>query len=549
MLWICIYLPRLPLEVFTQKKQQGALVVEEKSNRSRQVLLANTQASEAGINIGSSIATALSLVSTLSIKKKDEAAEWQALEQLATWAYQFTPYITLQEHTLLLEVESSLSLFKGKELLCKHITDGLQQWGYQYSIACCSTAKSAHLLAKAKTKDRNNTSLDKLFFHTDDIQQCPIDLLDINEKTKKTLMSMGLTQIKDVTCLPEDAINRRFGTCLSLQLQQIMGKSSDIQKNFSLPRTFDQSIHFTEELVHSSSLLFPLKRLLSYLENYLLARQLLCNSFVVTFNERSQQRHSLVMQLAQPHYRGDYFLSLIKLKFENINIQQPVIGIKVTVRYFSPMTQQTRDLFLSYQETAQSKHALIDTLTHRLGERSMHKIVINNDYRPEIAAQTRPLNINLHSIDSNNIHSNNIDKKNTIKENNAQYNSKNVHKKPQGKQHQNQTNNPRQDIDATIQTQHPELTRPLWLFQQPQPLHNKKGVPIYGERLQLIKGPERIETGWWDQQPINRDYYVAQHPTGVIYWIYVDRDKKTQDQTSYTPKYQDKQWFLHGVFG
>ena len=536
MLWICIYLPLLPLEVFTQKKQQGALVVEEKSNHRRQVLLANAEAYEAGINIGSSISTALSLASTLSIKKKDEAAEWQALEQLATWAYQFTPYITLQEHTLLLEVESSLTLFKGKESLCKHVTDGLQQWGYQYSIACCSTAKSAHLLAKAKIRDKENKNLNKLFFHTDDIQQCPIDLLDMNEKTKNSLISMGLTQIKDITCLPEDAINRRFGTSLSRQLQQVTGKTNDIQKNFSLPRTFDQSIHFTEELTHSSSLLFPLKRLLSYLENYLLARQLLCNSFVVTFNERSQQRHSLVMQLAQPHYRSDYFLSLIKLKLENINLQQPVVGIKVTARYFSPMTQQTRDLFLSYQETAQSKHALIDTLTHRLGERSMHQIVLNNDYRPEIAAQTRPININLRNIDPNN----------TVKENNVQYDAKNTHKK---QQKTTRPKNLQQDIDATIQTQHPELTRPLWLFQQPQPLHNKKGVPVYGERLQLIKGPERIETGWWDKRPINRDYYVAQHPTGVIYWVYVDRDKNTPDHSSYTPKYQDKQWFLHGVFG
>jgi len=166
----------------------------------------------------------------------------------------------------------------------------------------------------------------------------------------------------------------------------------------------------------------------------------------------------------------------------------------------------------------------------------MHQIVINNDYRPEIAAQTQPININLYNINPNN----------TIKENNAQYDAKKTREK---QRKITKTSNPQQDIDATIQTQHPELTRPLWLFQQPQPLHNKKGVPVYGERLQLIKGPERIETGWWDKQPINRDYYVAQHPTGVIYWVYVDRDKSTQDQSSYTPKNQDKQWFLHGVFG
>lgn len=516
MLWVCIYLPRLPLEVFTRQKQYGPLIIEEKTNNRRVVLLANDEAQQAGIQPGTSIPTALGLSNTLSIKKKDNKAEWKNLEQLATWAYQFTPNITLKEHMLLLEVESSLALFHGKEQLCDTLIHGLQDWGYEYRIACCSTPKSAELLAKHKYYYEDHTDHHReLFFDIADVTRCPINLLEIPDKEKQQLASMGLTHLHHIESLPHSAINRRFGTGLSLQLQQILGQAPDIQKNFTLPRTFDQSIHFVEELTHTNSLLFPLKRLFSYLENYLVARQLLCNSFVVTFHERFQQQHSFVMQLTQPHYRQEYLLSLIKLKLENLALQQPVIGIKVSARYFSPMTQQNRDLFGSTQEDRQSASALIDTLSTRLGESAITRIALHDDHRPEHAA-----------------------KQVAIKEPSARYQPKAPH-----------------DTAASIQTQHPQLTRPLWLFQTPQPLRHKKGVPIYGERLQLIKGPERIETGWWDQQPINRDYYVAQHPAGVIYWVYLDREQATEAKHAansphypvQTPSYQ--QWYLHGVFG
>ena len=29
-------------------------------------------------------------------------------------------------------------------------------------------------------------------------------------------------------------------------------------------------------------------------------------------------------------------------------------------------------------------------------------------------------------------------------------------------------------------------------------------------RLELLAGPERIESGWWDGADVQRDYYVAQ---------------------------------------
>ena len=47
-------------------------------------------------------------------------------------------------------------------------------------------------------------------------------------------------------------------------------------------------------------------------------------------------------------------------------------------------------------------------------------------------------------------------------------------------------------------------------------------------------GPERIETGWWRQGTVRRDYYRVETEAGCRFWLF--RDLKTGD------------WYLHGSF-
>ena len=57
-------------------------------------------------------------------------------------------------------------------------------------------------------------------------------------------------------------------------------------------------------------------------------------------------------------------------------------------------------------------------------------------------------------------------------------------------------------------------SRPLWLVDPPEYL----GTSPQGH--QLLQGPERLETGWWDGQPIRRSYWIthtAQHRNGWVY--------------------------------
>ncbi|MET1077148.1 MAG: DNA polymerase Y family protein [Pseudomonas sp.] len=54
--------------------------------------------------------------------------------------------------------------------------------------------------------------------------------------------------------------------------------------------------------------------------------------------------------------------------------------------------------------------------------------------------------------------------------------------------------------------------RPGWLLQAPQPLDEL--AP------QILAGPERIESGWWDGADVRRDYYRVQTRNGQWAWVY-----------------------------
>jgi protein ImuB len=74
----------------------------------------------------------------------------------------------------------------------------------------------------------------------------------------------------------------------------------------------------------------------------------------------------------------------------------------------------------------------------------------------------------------------------------------------------------------------------------PQPLREGQSRPwLDGHPLQLLGGPERIETGWWEGAPVARDYFIAQARGGELLWLYRLRPAPEAGQPG---------WFLHGRF-
>ena len=53
--------------------------------------------------------------------------------------------------------------------------------------------------------------------------------------------------------------------------------------------------------------------------------------------------------------------------------------------------------------------------------------------------------------------------------------------------------------------------------------------------LELLAGPERIESGWWNGREAMRDYFIAQAGSGALVWVYRQRLPVAAARTTRSP--------------
>ncbi len=138
MLWLALYLPALPLEVFVRGQQAaGAIAVTQRRDGRERIYRCNAPARACGIRADMPLAAALALHGGLRIWPRDAAREEQALQGLAAWAYQFSSQISFDPRCLLLEIGASLRLLGGAQAALARIARELPRLGYR-AQACCA---------------------------------------------------------------------------------------------------------------------------------------------------------------------------------------------------------------------------------------------------------------------------------------------------------------------------------------------------------------------------------------------------------------------------
>jgi protein ImuB len=75
------------------------------------------------------------------------------------------------------------------------------------------------------------------------------------------------------------------------------------------------------------------------------------------------------------------------------------------------------------------------------------------------------------------------------------------------------------------------LPRPTWLLPRP--------IPLRTQGVQIVAGPERLESGWWDGGDVRRDYYVLQTAEGQRAWAFCAAGDRPGERGG---------WMLHGWF-
>ena len=467
----------------------------------RQVLQASAAAQAAGIRAGLSVNAALALQPDVLLAERDARREQQTLQSLAAWAERFTSFVTLEPPSvLLLEIAASLRLFAGLGTLRRQIVTELAELGFQALPAIATTPLAATWLARAGTRrcivrsEHLHSALNAL----------PLPCLDWPDKVIASLQGMGIERIGELLRLPRDGFAKRFGTRRLLALDRALGRLPDPRDHFRAPVAFCTDADLDGEHDNSEWLLEVCAQLLGKLERFLLTRQLAAQRLSFSFYHLQHPATQLTFGCLQAGNNAARWLALLRIRFESIELPAPVIAIRLYAADGQALTATTASLALTEKgNSAAAITTLVERLVARIGTQAVHGIGAAAEALPDRAWQRQPVFENV----------------------------------PQCAAVAGIVPDPRMpELLAEMQrTQRLLLRRPLWLLEQPQSLQSHNGRPHYQGALVLQNGPERIETGWWDEAGVARDYYVAKNRHGAYLWVFRER--------------ADGRWYLHGRFG
>ncbi len=474
MLWLCIDFPNLPLEIYGNDPSVTTPVAVVHREQARAwVHRCNPAAGQLGIRAGMTVATAQSLSRHLLLKERQPEQEQQALERLAGWAGIFSSHVALRAPTaLVLEIGSSLKLFSGLAGLKERLQHEMRELGYTSRYSLGQTPFAAQHLAQSGV---HCWQQDSRVLHGS-LAALPIECLQGFPAAVRGLHGVGLRTIGELLDLPMGGIGKRWGKEFLTFLSDLV-QDRPAQLTFHAPPPqFCHEVEFAAEVTHQQMLLFPVRRLLTELAAWLNTRHLQCTHFTLRLFHRLQGATVIPVHLSAPGHSAEVFLSLLRLRLEQLHMQAPALAVELQADQVIELAAGNRDLF---QRTSTRRHDLVDQLNARLGAGSATGLEQVSEHRPEKAW----CNV------------------------------------PAGKAHSSASN----------------LTRPTWLLPEPRPMGTRQGLPWSGTQMEILDGPERIEAGWWNHQPVHRDYYVARRNDGMRLWLY--REIPTGN------------WYCHGFFG
>lgn len=465
-LWLCLRLPRLPLEALLRDDTQPVAVLER-----QRVVCANDAALALGIDTGQSASTARALAAdeALTLLERDPAREQETLCQLQNWAYSTTPSLCIwRGNSLQLELGRCLRLHGAIEPLVRRLELGLSQRGFSPIPALAENREAAWVLTFAD----DNSALEYERPLAERLAPLPIDCMPQQEPEdhSRALISLqraGFHTLGELLALPSAALRRRCGRAFGDWLARVAASSDDVCADFQPAPQFHDALWFGFDIRNSSELEPAMAQLLDDFCAFLRSSQLLTSAIEWQLLRPRAAPQRLQVHSSSPHREAARWLSLSLLPLERLRLEENIEGLALHVEQLTEEAAPPSDLF-SQSRSAEPLHNLIDRLRNRLGLQAVQHIDLRDAHLPEFSQCST-------------------------------------------------TDSPQPDEDPCTQGQ-----RPFWLMAEPQPLQHQGDTLQWNGPLSIIYGPERIEDNWW-QQPVSRDYYIARQRNGQPIWLFQDR--------------------------
>ena len=447
-LWLFVHFPRLALESYflSSDGNKAQLLL---NPGSKTVLQCNHHAEQLGVKAGMNANTAYFLLQDAEIGIYDSHIEKENLQRLALAGYRFSAHVSLMKPDgLLLEVGSMLQLFGGLENYWQQLQSSFQRSGFSAVYAVAHTARAAETLA------RNQIPCCTTVVHEviDKLDTLNVFQLQIDTRVARRLHSMGIHNYRKLRRLPRSELGYRFGKEL-VQYLEALEQDRTLQQSFVIPPHFRHNIDLMHEAESASHLLFPLKRLLQYLEQYLSARQLSAEQLFIKLQHREHATTILRIHAINGAWKCQDWLNLVAIQLDRTRLAAPAIALQLRAHHFRPQRQPASDL-LKQHFPEQDKDQLLSLLISRLGNEQIKTILLTSDPRPHLASQL----VGLDKI---------------------------------------------QDPYAPPRQERQPLYYPVLLLEQPK--------PINPQCYRLLSKPERIVTGrWTDGGSYRKDFFRAE---------------------------------------
>ncbi len=299
---------------------------------------------------------------------------------------------------------------------------------------------------------------------------CRLAISDMDHKDIDKLERIGIRTFEQLSKVPIAEVANRVSRHSMKIVNELRGQAPAQVKFYQPASEFHDYLELLYEIENTEKLLVVIKRSLHKLEQFLYVRNARSMHIGIDLYLREKAPMKLEFTSALPIYRQEEWLDIIALKLERVQLTSPTHAIEMHCLKYEVTPIANDDLF-----TKKSQHiaglSLISRLVSRLGESKVANVQFHSDFRPEYASRVC-------SIDKT-----------------------------------------KAQLDVSLQ-----VDRPGILLPQPQPLVAE---------VTVIKGPERVVSGWWDDDEITRDYFIGEDEKGQQLWIF---------------KTPDHQWYVHGFF-
>ncbi|WP_366762727.1 DNA polymerase Y family protein [uncultured Xylophilus sp.] len=314
--------------------------------------------------------------------------------------------------------------------------------------------------------------------------------------------------------LPRGGVSRRFDAELLAALDMAYGLRPPAHTWETLPETFRATLELPARIDLAPALLFGARRLLVQLCGWLAARR--AGTTAITLHwmhdvmrpKDAGTSGALTVRTAEPMRDVEHLCRLLAEHLARVTLAAPVGDLALTADEVHALHEHSADLIPQASAPREALRLVLERVAARLGPDRVLQPVMREGHRIEWTARW--------------------------------------------------TAWPATPAPAGVRIA--TDPQPTWLLPKPLRLAVRDDRPLYQGPLQLLVGPQRIETGWWHAAAAAegdtggagagsgasgvaathkalRDYWVAANEHAGVLWVYQERFGGDRGG-----------WWLHGIF-